>query len=228
MDVDPAFATTQWRVAAHAALGDAHRLRVVEAVGAGDASPGDLARALGISSNLLAHHLRVLESAGLVRRSPSESDGRRSYVRLVSQAFTELGRVPGRAVPTERVVFVCSGNSARSQLAAAVWAQRTGRRTASAGTRPAARIHPGTRRVARRHGLALLADTPHSTVEVLAEDDMLVTVCDAADRELGRPHVHWSVTDPVPAGTPSAFEGALQEITGRIDAWVGRPTDTRG
>ncbi len=179
-----------------------------------------------MSSNLLAHHLRVLESAGLVRRSPSESDGRRSYVRLVQRAFTELGHVPGQPLPGDRVVFVCSGNSARSQLAAALWAQNTGRRAASAGTRPARRIHPGARRVARQHALPLLADIPRSADDVLADDDMVVTVCDAADRELSRPHLHWSIPDPVPVGTPDAFEDALRQITGRIDGWVGNRTES--
>ena len=138
MSVDPVFGSLAWRVAAHAALGDQSRMRVVDVVGVGDLSPSDLARSLGMSSNLVAHHLKVLEAAGLVRRAPSESDGRRSYVRLVPHAFQALGRIPGDPPPDERVVFLCTGNSARSQLAATVWADRTGRSAASAGTRPAA------------------------------------------------------------------------------------------
>ncbi len=223
MTVDPVAASVEWRVAAHAALGDLSRLRVVDAVGAGDVSPSDLVRSLGMSSNLLAHHLKVLEAAGLVCRAPSESDGRRSYVRLVPGAFVALGQLPGGPVPDQRVVFVCSGNSARSQLAAAMWADRLGAPAASAGTRPAERIHPGARRVARRHGLELLADRPHATEEVLRASDVMVTVCDAADREVVRRHVHWSVPDPVPVGTPRAFESAFQAISERIDAWVGEP-----
>jgi protein-tyrosine-phosphatase len=117
-------------------------------------------------------------------------------------------------------VFVCSGNSARSQLAAAVWAHRTGQAASSAGTRPAARIHPGTVRVAHRHGLPLLADRPASTAEVLADDDAIITVCDAADGEVTAAHTHWSIPDPVPVGTPAAFERALADLTDRIDGWV--------
>lgn len=210
-----------WRAAAHAALGEPGRLRVVEAVGVGDVSPGDLAAALGMSSNLLAHHLKVLESAGLIRRTPSESDGRRTYVRLVPDAVAALGRLPGAPAPTGRVVFVCTGNSARSQLAAAVWAARTGSRAASAGTHPAPRIHPGTVRLARKHRLALLSDRPRSADEVLRRDDVIVTVCDSADREVASAHVHWSIPDPVPVGTARAFEAALGEISERIEGWVG-------
>ncbi len=50
----------------HAALGDPIRLAVVDALAVGDASPGDLGRQVGIGANLLAHHLRVLEDAGIV------------------------------------------------------------------------------------------------------------------------------------------------------------------
>lgn len=210
----------EWRAAGHAALSDVGRLRVIDSLEVGDVSPRDLAAALGMSSNLLAHHLKVLEAAGLVRRLPSESDGRRTYVRLAPEALAALGRFPTPPLPMGRVVFVCSGNSARSQLAAAVWANRTGRPVSSAGTRPAARIHPGTVRVARRHGLPLLADRPASTAEVLTGDDVVITVCDSADREVDTGHTHWSIPDPVPVGTSAAFERTLADLTERIDGWV--------
>jgi protein-tyrosine-phosphatase/DNA-binding transcriptional ArsR family regulator len=211
----------RWRAAGHAALADMGRLRIVDALEVGDLSPRDLALRLDMSSNLLAHHLKVLQAAGLIHRLPSESDGRRTYVRLVPGAVAALGRTTGPALPTQRVVFVCSGNSARSQLAAAVWAARTGRPTASAGTRPADRIHPGAERVARAHGLRLLSDRPRGTEEVLGEGDAIITVCDAADREVDAAHAHWSIPDPVRVGTPSAFEDALADITSRVEAWVG-------
>jgi protein-tyrosine-phosphatase/DNA-binding transcriptional ArsR family regulator len=209
-----------WRATGHAALSEVGRLRVVDSLEVGDLSPRDLATALGMSSNLLAHHLKVLEAAGLVRRLPSESDGRRTYVRLVPEALAALGRLPTRELPEQRVVFVCSGNSARSQLAAAVWAGRTGRPAASAGTRPADRIHPGTLRVARSHGLRLLADRPASTAEVMRAEDVVITVCDSADREVDVAHTHWSIPDPVRVGTPAAFESTLADLTTRIGAWV--------
>jgi len=214
----------RWRAAGHAALSDVARLRLIDALEVGDLSPGDLAVGLGMSSNLLAHHLKVLEAAGLVHRLPSEADGRRTYVRLVPDALAALGRTRPPALPQGRVVFVCSGYSARSQLAAAVWVARTGRAAASAGTRPSARIHPRTMRVARSHGLALLADRPRGTEEVLEPTDAIITVCDAADREITATHAHWSIPDPVRVGTPAAFERALADITNRIDAWV-RPAD---
>lgn len=55
---------------------------MVDKLLAGDASPGDLAEALGLGTNLLAHHLHVLEDAGVIRRVRSEGDRRRTYVQL--------------------------------------------------------------------------------------------------------------------------------------------------
>ena len=103
------------RAARHAALADPARLRVVDALALGDRSPRELGERLGLASNLLAHHLKVLETSGLVERRRSEGDGRRSYVRLVTDAMpTEASDLDIR-VP--RVLFVCTANSARSQLA---------------------------------------------------------------------------------------------------------------
>ncbi|MGH3205288.1 MAG: ArsR/SmtB family transcription factor, partial [Streptosporangiaceae bacterium] len=56
------------RVAVHGALADPARLQVTDALLAGDASPSELAALLGMPSNLLAHHLRVLEQAGVITR----------------------------------------------------------------------------------------------------------------------------------------------------------------
>ncbi|MDZ7732130.1 MAG: hypothetical protein U5R31_02625 [Acidimicrobiia bacterium] len=74
-------------------------------------------------TNLLAHHLAVLERAGLVRRDTSSGDRRRRYVRLDDRALDGLAPRPSQPPPT-RVVFVCTHNSARSQLAAALWCGR--------------------------------------------------------------------------------------------------------
>ena len=66
----------------HAALGEPGRLAIVDRLTPGDASPGELADHFGLATNLLAHHLRVLEQAQVIRRVRSEGDKRRSYVQL--------------------------------------------------------------------------------------------------------------------------------------------------
>jgi DNA-binding transcriptional ArsR family regulator len=60
--------------AVHAALGDPSRLQIVNTLTAGDASPSELSTRLGMPSNLLAHHLKVLQSAGLIVRQQSEGE----------------------------------------------------------------------------------------------------------------------------------------------------------
>ena len=107
------------RAAVHAALADPARLLISDALAEGDASPSELATLLEMPSNLLAHHLAVLEQAGLVSRRRSEGDRRRTYLRLVPGAIDSLARPPARTA--RRVLFVCTANSARSHLAAALW-----------------------------------------------------------------------------------------------------------
>ena len=199
----------------HAALADPSRLRIVDTLGVGDASPSELAAMLAMPSNLLAHHLRVLEEAGLLTRSRSEGDKRRSYLRLVPEILDELTPPPLRAV--SRVVFVCTANSARSQLAAALWRHASPVPAASAGTHPAERIDPGAIAVAERHRLPLRRLRPRSIGDVQAGGDLVITVCDLAHEELGdRADLHWSVPDPARTGTPAAFDRAYHELTWRI------------
>lgn len=203
------------RAAVHAALGDSARLRIVDALHLGDASPSALADMLGMGSNLLAHHLKALETAGVVSRHRSEGDGRRNYLRLVAPT-TELVSAPTSSAP-ERVVFVCTANSARSHLAAALWRATSSVPTASAGTHPADRIAPGAIAVAERHGLDLTDAAPRSLDAVRSEGDLLVTVCDRAHEELeDAASVHWSVPDPVRTGRRRAFDTAYDEIAARV------------
>lgn len=211
------------RAAVHAALGDPGRLAVVELLVLGEASPSELQQRLGMPSNLLAHHLRVLEGAGLVARHRSEGDRRRSYVTLAPGAVT-AAELTGPSVPgAARVVFVCTHNSARSQLAAALWRDASTVPVASAGTHPAAQVHPGAIAVADRRHLALVPAPPRHVEEVLDDGDLVVTVCDSAHEELtgstldrGRPALHWSIPDPVRTGESSAFDGVVDELTDRI------------
>lgn len=209
------------RAGVYAALGDPSRLAVVDELLLGDRSPGELAEALRAPSNLLAHHLRVLEQVGIVRRSRSEADRRRTYVRLVPAALA--GVVPVRAdLRAHRVVFVCTHNSARSQLASALWARRSSVPVASAGTHPARRVHRRAVSVARRHGLRLDGARPVAVAEVVRPDDLVVAVCDSAYEELGPAagRLHWSVPDPARVDTPAAFESAYEEIEERVGRLV--------
>jgi protein-tyrosine-phosphatase/DNA-binding HxlR family transcriptional regulator len=203
------------RVAVHAALADPARLRIVDALAIGDLAPSEIQKSLGVPSNLLAHHLGVLEASGLIERSRSDADRRRTYIRLAPGARALVGASTFEA--PRRIVFVCTANSARSQLAAAIWTRESAIPVASAGTHPALEIVPGARDAAARRGLQLDANPPRSIDSVRAADDWIITVCDAAHEEFdGEDVAHWSVPDPVRIGTEAAFDDAYEELSERI------------
>src|ERR1700689_86979 len=120
------------RAAVHAALADPARLLITDTLLAGDPSPSELAAMLAMPSNLLAPHLRVLEQAGIISRRRSEGDHRRTYLRLIPGSLDSLTTAPPRSA--QRVLFVCTANTARSHLAAALW--RAGQPRPAAPARP--------------------------------------------------------------------------------------------
>lgn len=206
------------RARRHAALGDPTRLAVVEALALGDLTPNQLRVATGASSNLLAHHLDVLEAAGLVVRTRSEGDGRRRYVSATVAADRLV--VPVSVPDAERVLFVCTRNSARSQLAAALWTARTGRPSSSAGSDPADAVHPAAVAVARRRGLDLGDVRPRGYDAVTRPPTLVVSVCDRAGEAgvpLAAPRLHWSVPDPVPGGRTADAGAAADLLSRRVD-----------
>lgn len=212
------------RATLHRVLGDERRLAIVDELRRSDRTPSELGALTDTPSNLLAHHLAELERVGVVRRVNSEGDARRRYVQLAA----EPGLLLGLGEPTVldgQVLFVCTHNAARSQLAAALWRDRTGRDAVSAGTEPADRIASGARRVAARHGL-VLDDRPHHLDEIDGDVGLVVTVCDRA-RETGdwpdAPLRHWSVPDPV-GRSARAFTDAFEAITRRVDALAAEVT----
>ncbi len=207
------------RSAMHAALGEPVRLAIVEDLATSDRSPKDLGERHGLATNLLAHHLDVLEAAGLVVRFTSAGDKRRRYVRLVREPLASL-RIATTDLPNS-VLFLCSHNSARSQLAAALWTARTGEPAKSAGTHPAQRVHRGAISAARRAGLDLGRAVPR-LVENIDPDEQVVTVCDRAHEELDPAPSwwHWSIPDPVDAGTPAAFDAVVADLEARIHSLI--------
>ncbi|MDQ2707710.1 MAG: helix-turn-helix domain-containing protein [Actinomycetota bacterium] len=206
------------RAAVHSALGDPARLSIVDVLAIGDAAPSELRTRLGMPSNLLAHHLAVLERAGIIRRTRSQADRRRTYLRLVPAALDGVALATAALSAPPRVMFVCTENSARSQLAAALWTLHSDIPVVSAGTHPAPRVHPGAHAAARRHHLPMEAATPRRLIDHLHADDFVITVCDAAHEELRPvlPWAHWSVADPAPAGTHSAFDQTVDDLIDRI------------
>lgn len=209
------------RAAVHAALGDPVRLAIVDELTVSDRSPVELRRIVGVESNLLAHHLDVLESVCLIERSRSSGDGRRRYVHLLPARRADPAPRAGTAVGP--AMFICTANSARSQLAAALWRDLAGAAAHSAGTAPAPRVHPGAVAAAARAGLDLADAEPRELTPDTALPQLVVTVCDRAHEELDTDPTwwHWSIPDPVPVGTRRAFDATVRELRERIGSVLG-------
>ena len=117
-----------------------------------------------------------------------------------------------------RVLFVCTRNSARSQLAAALWQQvseiprRRRERTPRTASPKALSTSPAVT-------AWTLRTSPRARwIQVAEEGDFIVTVCDNAHEELpGLGGIHWSVPDPLRLGTKEAFDMAFNDIARRIN-----------
>jgi protein-tyrosine-phosphatase/DNA-binding transcriptional ArsR family regulator len=203
--------------------------------------------------NLVSYHLRLLRDGGLVTAIRSSFDGRDSYYHLdldrcaAALADTGAGLHPSlRSTPTPEfesklgasppgsqksgqvgVLFVCTGNSARSPMAEALLQHRAGGRVSaiSAGTRPRPGLHPAVARVLHKEfGIDVGSRSPRALDTVTDRRfDYVITLCDKA-REVcpelpGRPRrVHWSIPDPAAAGgTDRAEERAFQRTASDID-----------
>ncbi|MBL8129058.1 MAG: arsenate reductase ArsC, partial [Chloroflexia bacterium] len=127
------------------------------------------------------------------------------------------------------VLFLCTGNGARSPMAEALLRQRHGARVnvASAGSHPRPALHPNTARVLREeYGIDLGARQPQSLAAVTGSFDYVITLCDRI-REIPRDHgaavaMHWSLPDPAAAGATDAesyptFQRVAREIASRIE-----------
>ena len=214
------------RAQVHAALAEPVRLGIIDELALSDRSPTELAERFGMRSNLLAHHLDVLADAGLIERVVSHGDRRRRYVRLVADRLAGLLVAP--VLGAAGVVFVCTRNSARSQLAAAVWNACSDVAATSAGTDPAERVHPEAVRAARRHRLDLGGASPSLLDPVTLQGRLVVTVCDLAHEEFvaladtsrpgGQPVLHWSIPDPADTGAARDFDGVVKDLQRRVAA----------
>jgi protein-tyrosine-phosphatase/N-acetylglutamate synthase-like GNAT family acetyltransferase len=137
-----------------------------------------------------------------------------------------------------RVLILCTGNSARSQIAEAVLnARGAGRfRADSAGARPAARVHPLAVEVLRDAGIEWHGHAPRSVDDFGAREwDLVITVCDHAREACpilpGHPALaHWGMPDPATVeGSDTerrrAFTETLALVNRHIDALLALPTE---
>jgi protein-tyrosine-phosphatase len=193
---------------------------------------------------LVSYHLRQLRDGGLVSQHRSAADGRDTYYTLDLPACRELlgsagvALHPGLAAtappPPEgraravHVLFLCTGNSARSQMAEALAEQLShdSVRALSAGSRPKP-LHPNAVRVMRARGIDISRrSSKHLEQFTERHFDYVISLCDRV-REVcpefpGAPQmIHWSIPDPArepgsDAQTLPAFERTAAELETRL------------
>jgi ArsR family transcriptional regulator, arsenate/arsenite/antimonite-responsive transcriptional repressor / arsenate reductase (thioredoxin) len=217
----------------------AHPLRwaLLTELAASDRRVRELVAAVGEPQNLVSYHLRLLRSAGLVTVRRSNFDGRDSYYHLdlarCGTAFAEAATALHPALaPTAgaagggAVLFLCTGNSARSPMAEALLRHRGGGRVdvASAGSHPKPEPHPNAVRVMREQYGIDLSDHRTTALTAVADRhfDYVITLCDKV-REVPRDHgtattVHWSLPDPPAAGpTDEASYPEFRRVAEELD-----------
>ena len=136
-----------------------------------------------------------------------------------------------------RILVLCTGNSARSQIAEALLGVRGAGRVeaASAGSRPAARVNPYAIEVLREHGIEWEGRAPRSIDDVVNERfDLVITVCDNARDACpffpgAGVQVHWGLSDPAdevePGAARRAFRQTFDALAARVDALLGLPLE---
>ncbi len=224
----------------------AHDLRwtIVGLLAGGDLRTGELVARTGQPPSLVSYHLGRLRDAGLVSARRSSADGRDSYHALdlgaLGQAVAAMtaqvhpgllaglpARDDGPGDPAE-VLFICSGNSARSPMAEG-WLNHLGggRVTArSAGISPAP-VQPLAVAAMAEHGVDISGHRPVSLSALAGRSfGRVITLCDKAREacgELPGAAVHWSIPNPAQAHPPDidAFRATARELRSRVRYLLG-------
>jgi protein-tyrosine-phosphatase/DNA-binding transcriptional ArsR family regulator len=224
------------------------RWRLLGELASSDRPVRELTARVGASQNLVSYHLARLRAGGLVSTRRSSADQRDTYYAMDLARCRDLFQTTGSALhpglrlrtvapclPTEpgsaqvpRVLFLCTGNSARSQMAEALLEHLShgSVRASSAGSHPK-HLHPNAVRVMRSRGLDIRTKRAKHLNEFAHERfDFVITLCDRV-REVcpefpGPPDtMHWSIPDPGLAGDTDeasypAFERTASELETRV------------
>jgi protein-tyrosine-phosphatase/DNA-binding transcriptional ArsR family regulator len=223
------------------------RWRLLSELARSDRRVGELCDLAGRRQSLVSYHLRQLRDGGLVSMRRSAADGRDTYYvldlthcgELLASAGASLhpGLAPAppapartkRAASTARVLFLCTGNSARSQIAEALCEQLSDGAVVatSAGSHPKP-LHPNAVRVMRRRGVDLTGRrSKHLSEFAGVRFDYVISLCDRV-REVcpelpGAPElIHWSIPDPArePGNDEETLPG-FERLATELEARVG-------
>ena len=221
------------------------RWRLLGELAWSDRRVGELVESLREPQPLISYHLRRLRASEFVSVRRSSFDARDSYYSLnlerCGQALTDAGAAlhpaltlalpgdePRRRARPPRVLFLCTGNSARSQIAEALVRELShgAVEAFSVGSRPKP-VHPNAVQVMRERGIDISGHKPkHLDTFARRRFDYVITLCDRV-REVcpefpcGPQTIHWSIPDPASepgsdADTYPAFERTRAELETRI------------
>jgi ArsR family transcriptional regulator, arsenate/arsenite/antimonite-responsive transcriptional repressor / arsenate reductase (thioredoxin) len=236
-------------------IADPLRWRLQCELARSDRRVGELCELVGKPQSLVSYHLRELRTAGLVSARQSAADGRDTYYQAQIGRCAELLNAAGAALhpavrlehprsePPKRtrgrrpkVLFLCTGNSARSQMAEALLEDRSLGAIAarSAGSHPKP-LHPNAVRAMAEEGIDISGHrTKHLDRFSRKRFDMVITLCDKV-REVcpefpGQPITsHWSMADPATEGADDetsypAFVRTAHEIEERVMLLIAQLT----
>jgi protein-tyrosine-phosphatase/DNA-binding transcriptional ArsR family regulator len=221
------------------------RWRLLTELAHSDRQVRELTNLLGRPQSLVSYHLGRLRATQLVATRRSSADARDAYYSVNLTRCGELLSTAGGALhpglrlvtPRDhertatsvvtRVLFLCTGNSARSQMAEALLQHLAPNASVlSAGSRPKP-LHPNAVRVMSERGIDIAGRrTKHMSEFIDRPFDHVITLCDRV-REVcpefpGHPEaVHWSMADPATEGssdseTYPAFQRTAVELETRI------------
>jgi ArsR family transcriptional regulator, arsenate/arsenite/antimonite-responsive transcriptional repressor / arsenate reductase (thioredoxin) len=222
------------------------RWRLLSELARSDRRVGELCELAGRRQSLVSYHLRQLRDGGLLSTRRSAADGRDTYYaldlarcgELLSSAGVALhpGVLPTprpragreRGLAPARVLFLCTGNSARSRIAEALCEQLSDGAVSavSAGSHPKP-LHPNAVRVMRARGIDLAGGRSKHLGEFATQRfDYVISLCDrvreACPEFPAWPGlIHWSIPDPArePGSddeTLPAFERTADELAARV------------
>jgi protein-tyrosine-phosphatase/DNA-binding transcriptional ArsR family regulator len=228
------------------ALAEDKRLAIIRLLALSDLRAGEIGAALNLPSNGVSYHLKQLGDLGLLHDHRSSSDARDVYYRVDLEQLDRLYAQAGDAlhpalVPSEqtgreaigtasiplRVLFLCTHNSARSQMAEAILRQMGGDNVEvfSAGSMPT-EVHPNTLIVLRELGIDTSNLYAKSLDQFLGESfDYIITVCDRV-RDIcpvfrGDPfQIHWSFPDPDVIENPDLQLAAFRRTATKLQTRV--------
>lgn len=226
-------------------LADRTRLAIVQSLSTSDLRVGEIVERMRLPQNAVSYHLRQLRAVGLLRDRRSSADARDVYYSLDLERMQQLYRHAGevlQACPAApvgdfstdaatarplRILFLCTHNSARSQLAEALTRRLGGQQVAafSAGDTPTA-IHPMTSALLAEWQIDPTGQASKSLDQFVGQSfDYVVTVCDRVREHCptfpgAATQIHWSIPDPTAAADEEERRIAFRAVRHEVDVRV--------